>query len=71
MVGAPDNSGFYSIDFARLASSYETAKGFVFKIPVEVFTPVTGSPVDMTLEFQLNQANGNLLANLDLSDGGL
>ena len=59
-IGIGPGIGFSGVDFKALKASYNPAVGLVFSVPVQFYDAASGYARPARLEFNLNQATGQL-----------
>lgn len=60
--------GFAGMAFGELSAGYDPARGLLFDIPVSYFDPTLGDTTGGWLSFEVNQATGQILANIGPAD---
>ena len=66
LIGWRDGRGFAQLDFAALQAGYDPAKGLTFALPGLFVLPEEGFSNSFLLSFTLNQASGEIFADMML-----
>jgi len=56
--------GFANVDFDVMTAGYDPARGLILALPVSIFDTATGLFADRELGLVLNQASGEIIAEL-------
>ncbi|MBZ0127766.1 MAG: hypothetical protein K8F59_01495 [Rhodobacteraceae bacterium] len=60
VISAASGIGFFGVEFTALDASYNPAIGLMFMVPVQVYDGSTGMGRGAWLNFNLNQATGQI-----------